>query len=99
VENSIKHGFKNLKRKGLLRISFEKENGFIRCEVEDNGIGRSGEKNMDGKSHALSITTERLIILNHSLQLPCTMEVTDILNNGEMAGLKTVFRFPENITQ
>jgi len=97
VENSIKHGFKNLKRKGLLKISFEKENGFIRCEIADNGIGRSAEKNTEENSLALSITRERLAILNQSLHHPCTMEVTDLFDNGEAKGLRTVFRFPVNI--
>lgn len=99
VENSIKHGFKNLKQKGFLKISFEKENGFIRCEVEDNGMGRAAAQHADGNSLALSITQERLTILNQSLDQWCTMEVIDLFNDGLAVGLKTVFRFPANINQ
>ena len=97
VENSIKHGFRNLKRKGLLKISFEKENGVIRCEVEDNGTGRLTSKDADVDVHALSITQERLARLNQSLREPCTMEMIDLFNEEGMAGLKTIFRFPSNI--
>jgi ligand-binding sensor domain-containing protein len=94
VENSIKHGFRNLKREGFLKISFERENGCIRCEVEDNGMGRQDQKNGNEISLGLSITRERLVILNQSLHEPCTMEVIDLMNNESPAGLKTIFRFP-----
>ena len=97
VENSIKHGFKNLKRKGILKVGFRREKGFIRCEVEDNGGGRSFDKLKDGHSLALSITHERMVMLNQSLNKPCKMEVIDLFNNGEKAGLKTVFLFPLDI--
>jgi ligand-binding sensor domain-containing protein len=96
VENSIKHAFRNLKRKGLLIISFESEPGTIRCEVQDNGSGRSATGS-NGNSLALSITQERLAMLNQSMQQSCTMEVTDLFDEGIPAGLKTVFRFPAGI--
>ncbi len=96
VENSIKHGFRNLKRKGLLIIRFEAEPGIIRCEVQDNGIGR-GVTGSNGNSLALSITQERLGMLNQSMHQSCTMEVTDLVAEGLPAGLKTVFRFPAGI--
>lgn len=98
LENSIKHGFKNLKWKGLLKISFEKENDFIRCEIEDNGMGRPSAKNGDVNSLAMSITAERLSILNQSLHRQCTMEVMDLFDNGFPKGLRTIFLFPENIS-
>ncbi len=97
VENSIRHGFKNLQRKGKLSIRFKKEGDDICCEITDNGTGRVTEKNGKGSSLAMSIIEERIKILNQSLQWPCTMEVFDLHDGGNPAGLKTVFRFPLSI--
>ncbi|HUM48332.1 MAG TPA: histidine kinase, partial [Chitinophagales bacterium] len=98
AENSIKHGFKNAKRKGMLKICFEKEDDFIRCEVHDNGNGRKAAQHSNANSLALSITQERLDMLNQSLHQPCTMEVTDLFEDNVPAGLKTVFRFPLDVS-
>ena len=97
VENSIRHGFKNLQRRGILKIHFKKESQGICCEITDNGTGRVAEKNDKGSSLAMSIIQERIEILNQSLQRPCTMEVVDLINAGTRCGLKTVFRFPASI--
>ena len=40
LENAIWHGLMNKPDRGKLKLSFEKENGSIRCVVEDNGVGR-----------------------------------------------------------
>lgn len=94
VENSIKHGFRNLQRKGILSVSFSVSDGMICCEVQDNGCGRKPESESNVNSHALLITNERLEIFNQSMQQPCTMQVIDLFETGVPAGLKTVFRFP-----
>ncbi len=64
VENSIKHGFKNLKRKGNLIIKYEKREKFIVCTIIDNGTGRINEKNTNRnnkhKSMGIKLTSERL---------------------------------------
>lgn len=44
VENSIKHGFKNLKREGLIRIRIMKSENKIKISVWDNGNGITKEK-------------------------------------------------------
>jgi hypothetical protein len=60
-------------------------------------MGRSAGQHADGNSLALSITQERLAILNQSLHQQCTMEVIDLFDHDLPVGLKTVFRFPANI--
>lgn len=96
VENSIKHGFRNLQRKGILSVSFRVSEGMIYCEVQDNGCGRKPASESNGNSHALGITKERLEIFNQSMLQACTMEVIDLIDMGVPAGLKTIFRFPAN---
>ena len=44
VENSIKHGFNELKERGKLTIVFSEIDDYLVCEIEDNGIGRKQSK-------------------------------------------------------
>ena len=73
VENAILHGLLPKEGNGKITITLEKQNDTILCTIEDNGIGR--EKSMEfkknrvqqHKSMGMSITQERLDILNSSL--------------------------------
>ena len=65
IENSIEHGIRTLKKKGMLKISFLKKNKDILFKVEDNGIGFNGNENknyLKQKSYSLDIIRERLKI-------------------------------------
>ena len=67
VENSLKHGFCNLKYKGLIVIHVFIENDILIIEITDNGNGlladRSGELKF---GTGFEITKTRLTILNKS---------------------------------
>ncbi len=69
VENAIIHGLALKKEKGLIIISFKKEEDLLRCTIEDNGIGRSAAAEIgkntlsDHKSLAIVVIKERLKIL------------------------------------
>lgn len=64
VENSIIHGFKNLKEGGLLTIRFLKiSNQVLSVEISDNGMGYQNtidQKTTEHQSHGTKITSERL---------------------------------------
>ena len=62
VENSIKHGFKNLNHKGQITISFLVKKDYLHCEVKDNGIGinQSKKETQSHQSMALQVTKERI---------------------------------------
>jgi tetratricopeptide (TPR) repeat protein len=64
VENAIEHGFENLKRFGIIRISVTSSKDGIRFSIEDNGHGFK-QSNTD-TTHALDIIEKRLQILNES---------------------------------
>lgn len=44
VENAILHGFKNVRRGGMLDISIQKHGNILRFEVRDNGCGIEREE-------------------------------------------------------
>jgi hypothetical protein len=52
VENAIRHGIRFLdNKKGFIRIQARKENGFLICEIDDNGIGRNKARQMRSALH------------------------------------------------
>lgn len=86
VENAIWHGISPKKAPGHIRISFRKEDGFLICEVKDDGVGRTA--NASDKKHeskAIEITNRRLTLLsdkNSSYKSYC--KIIDELNEHGM---------------
>ena len=66
VENAIIHGIKPKEDPGHLLIKTEKEGKFLKCTIEDDGIGREKSRQLKAKSalthqsHGMKITEERL---------------------------------------
>ena len=74
VENSIKHGFQQLNKKGIITIRFAITEEFLDCTIKDNGIGIEKSKELKKKHHqsmALQVTKERIENLSgkNSLQI------------------------------
>lgn len=64
VENAIEHGFRHINYKGVLNISFNKENDMLIIKVDDNGSGIINDVNKQKKqSLAQIILKERLALL------------------------------------
>ncbi len=52
VENAIRHGMRFLENKnGQIHINVKKENNFIVCEIDDNGIGREKAAELKSNMH------------------------------------------------
>ena len=87
IENAIKHGFPKSNCQGVLEILIRKRNGFLNITVKDNGIGREASKenkghNLDHQSMGLSITSQRLELMNSHNQRS-HFEIQDILTAEE----------------
>lgn len=73
VENSFKHGFLHKEADGQLFIKLQKEAHYIKCIIEDNGVGRataasynSWKDNTTNKKSSSFVTQDRLNMLNHT---------------------------------
>lgn len=109
IENAIIHGLqnkysilneKNIKFSGELKIEFSEENGFVKCCIEDNGIGRlKAEEIKDAKlsshrSMGMRITKDRLSILS---ERKCEVEFVDLTDNsGNASGTRAIILIPVN---
>lgn len=94
VENAILHGLMPLSdRRGHLRIGFQLlDDRFLRCTIDDNGIGRKKalelkqRKELNRPSFGMNATHERLNLLNNHKQGNASIQVTDKTTNGIPAG-------------
>ncbi|MCW3085728.1 MAG: hypothetical protein JWP12_3094 [Bacteroidetes bacterium] len=100
VENAIIHGLLPKQGHGKILIHLQKQGDSILCTIEDNGIGRERsnefKKNrvQQHKSVGMSITQERLDILNSSLNQNLNAQILDLYENGEPAGTKVQIMIP-----
>jgi len=102
IENSVKHGIRQLDKRGFISIKLSLLENSISLIVEDNGIGIAASnkmKNKNTKEHkslALNITKERISILNNKAKKKLySMKITDIIGDEQrVIGTKVEFIIP-----
>lgn len=100
VENAIAHGLLPKQGHGKILIHLQKQVDSILCTIEDNGIGRERSKEFkknrvqQHKSMGMSITQERLDILNSSLNRNLNAEIIDLYEDGKAAGTQVRINIP-----
>jgi len=59
VENSVKHGFRNISANGILQIEIDTVNKGVRIVISDNGMGRKAASNYkDSSGNGIKIMNE-----------------------------------------
>lgn len=99
IENAIEHGLRHKKEKGSVRITFARDEQSLKCEVNDDGVGREKSKEFEKKrqhqSMATSITKERLEILSKKFGQKFTLDIVDLKDEkNKAAGTKVSFNMP-----
>ncbi|WP_028981740.1 two-component regulator propeller domain-containing protein [Sporocytophaga myxococcoides] len=102
VENAIIHGLSVKLTKGLVVVLFNMEGEYLKCSIEDNGVGREKAKMLEDesitkhKSAAISVTQERLNILNRNLnQKETKILITDLKDqNDQPSGTRVELFIP-----
>ncbi len=101
IENSIEHGIQHLSTRGKINISFRLADNWIHFIIEDNGIGINRSKaakasqEVKHESLALSITEERLKLLNQSKHHKINLNIVELTNeNNEVSGTSITFHIP-----
>lgn len=88
LENAIWHGLRYRTEKGFLKLSFEKDNQYLKIIIEDNGIGIEESKKQKTRhqktreGRGMKNTLERVQLLNDLYKKDITCSVKDKDNNG-----------------
>jgi Histidine kinase/Y_Y_Y domain/Two component regulator propeller len=102
VENAIWHGLLNKETAGHLRAHVGCRNDqVLEVIIEDNGIGREAARNRKGKttsgnkSLGMTLTEERLRLMNRKLSLNATVVVEDLHTpEGAASGTRVNLNIP-----
>lgn len=104
VENAIVHGLLPKQGRGKITIALQKQEDTILCIIEDNGIGRENAKQfkkhrVQHKSMGMSITQDRLDILNAGFNSNISCEIIDLFDKGEPSGTRVRLIIPLEVNE
>ncbi len=93
IENSIWHGFRDKDGIGQIQITINENQDMLICSIEDNGRGieHITNGNESKKSFGVSITENRLKILNKQKNKEGRLQVIDL---GEQKGTRVEISLP-----
>jgi sensor histidine kinase YesM len=100
VENALLHGLLNKPDKGKLVIRFEDADPYIRCTIEDNGIGRAAaaeiksRKTTGHKSVGMLLSQQRLELINGNHTNKVLVQITDLMEDEQPAGTRVEIHIP-----
>lgn len=104
IENAIWHGLmhKSDGQKGKVQLKLNRQNGSLKCIVEDNGIGRekaleirSKQNIKRKKSMGMRITQDRIQIINKMFDSKTSVEIIDLKDNkGQPIGTRVELFIP-----
>jgi len=103
VENSIKHGFAKLERKGHIQVNISMEGDNLICHITDNGIGREAARLAKGDappSKGLSLTKRRLELEGQLHNRVSSFRIEDLFDPAKRpTGTRVHFTIPLSSTQ
>lgn len=83
IENSIEHGFANIKYQGKIIISVSEKSDHLEIIIDDNGMGDSSERHLkEFPSRATSIINDRLFLLSKKIKKPAGFEMSKKQNEN-----------------
>jgi len=88
-------------KEGKVIIQIKKENGYLVCILEDNGIGRKAALKyksvspIEYQSKGLSLTADRIAMFNKENAQKITMHIDDLEDDARQAlGTRVTICFP-----
>ena len=105
IENAINHGLMHKETGGILNIRFWSKGRLLKCDIEDNGVGRKKAQEIESislsghTSLSEQITRERLALLNKIFNTKdfsvMTFDLTDERDNA--TGTRVEIQLPLRI--
>lgn len=103
VENAIKHGLLHKTENKKLYLFFSEEKSFLKCVIEDNGIGRKKAQNLKIRqkhlhaAFATQATQERVRLFNQTSDDKIKVSIIDLEDGQTAKGTRVVLQFPLKI--
>ncbi|HEU5164321.1 MAG TPA: GAF domain-containing protein [Chitinophagaceae bacterium] len=103
VENAIWHGLMHKEGIRNLKVEFTENQEFIRCIIEDNGIGRNNAQEFKIKSgqdkrhtsKGIQVSEERLRSMQQHNGVPGSIKIHDLIDVfGKPSGTRVEINFP-----
>ena len=102
VENAIWHGLMHKEEGGRVDIDISRNNGMLRCVIEDNGIGRKksfemkkNKRTRGKKSMGMQITEDRIQTINELYNTNTRVQIIDKEDeSGQGTGTTIVLEIP-----
>lgn len=100
LENSVNHGMRALKNKGLIELIIEKTDTHLLCIVQDNGLGihHSEEQNAKNKMHksrGMELLNSRINTLNKMNDIFIELTIEDLSEkHAGRTGTRTEIKIP-----
>ncbi|MCO6499803.1 MAG: histidine kinase [Vicingus serpentipes] len=98
VENAIWHGLMNKTEKGIIKVGIILRDNYLCCTISDNGIGREkaieikSKRNIKRKSVGMTITKERLDLINNN---EINVDIVDLKDeDGNATGTEVNIKIP-----
>ncbi len=90
VENAVKHGIALLPSGGILTVDLRNDNGNLKIEITDNGVGRiqSGNQAKISTGKGIEIMSELCAIFDKYYNVTINPIITDMYKDGNAAGTK-----------
>lgn len=104
IENAVVHGLRPVYEGGLIHIRVFRQDKFVVCEIEDNGIGRVASTAQKQKSSLLHesrgvrMLEERIYIHNRLNEWSGSVETIDLYGpGGRPAGTRVILKFDTDL--
>ena len=102
LENSIRHGIRYRPDNfGEINVFIRKDDAYLACIIEDNGVGRKIAQKYKGVSHieyqskGMQLTMNRIEMLSLTSERKARVEWEDIINGkGKVEGTRVTIQFP-----
>ncbi|MBT8289028.1 MAG: histidine kinase [Flavobacteriaceae bacterium] len=102
IENAIHHGLAPKRGKGHLKVEFENHENFIRCIIQDDGIGRDKASHIAAKRHhksrGIGIVEKRIKLMSTTHNQDAIKIIDLFSGSGEPAGTRVELKIPINGT-
>ena len=101
VENAILHGLREHPEQPKLEVWIHQEGKNLRCEITDNGQGIKASQEQKStadfapKLHGMSLSAERIRLLNLRLRKKITLEVVDRRQSEKQPGTRIIINIPQ----